>query len=196
MWYWIDIFNSTSHSLEWLYCGQETISRRSTMMFSVIQILTHKTAYVKQTRIVIDHICNSLKSKTLFLREHKRKPIDVYITWVWSTDHVILMLSSSFFGKFLWSLQATSDTHYILILFACMHHWTQYTYCISMISKMDCYFRMYWKQGVLYITDKTACQALTFVDTLMECMTVNNMSQICTDTIRIATSNMSCAHLD
>ncbi len=66
-----------------------------------IQILT---ADVKQTHIIIDYIYNS--SKTLFLKGHMRKPIDVHITqlWVWSTDLVILILLSSFFGKFLWSL--------------------------------------------------------------------------------------------
>ncbi len=42
-----------------------------------IQILT---ADVKQTHIIIDYIYTSSKSKTLFLKGHMRKPIDVHIT--------------------------------------------------------------------------------------------------------------------
>jgi len=52
------------------------------MIFYVIHIQTHKTADVKQTRIVIDHFYNSPKSEPLIHREHRRKPIDVYITFL------------------------------------------------------------------------------------------------------------------
>lgn len=60
--------------------GQETISRRPASISLVTEILTHKTADVKQTQIVIDQNYSSTKSKTLVLTGYTRKPIDVHIT--------------------------------------------------------------------------------------------------------------------